>query len=159
MIYYECHADRAFLEGLGFGSSELNKNHRFGRSRVLATVQEKVNSDALIDEDPFKGRDDFLKKLLKECVIYQDNALIYCKDKNENKIIILRPDLENFVLVVAKDLRVDLLKEFKLPKNFDDLHDLLRVEKNSNARLRFSDFIGKASDHPSIKKIKEIFKK
>jgi hypothetical protein len=159
MIYYECHADRAFLEALGFNSSELNKNHRFGRSRVLATIQEKENIDALVDEDPFKARNEFLKKLLSENIIYEDKTLIYCRDKNGNKIVILRPDLEHFSLAVAKELKIDLSKEFNLPANFDDLHDLLRVEKNSNARLRFSDFIRKASIHSSIKRIKEIFKK
>lgn len=158
MIFYECYADEAFLGFLGFNSRELRGGHSFGRSNVCFKLRKQGNSLGLIDEDPNRTKDAYLKHLSSLQPGYQDQYLIYMSDKKlGNDLIVLRPNLEGLIVRIAKDKKVGL-SAFNLPSNEDELHDRLKLQNNLRDRGRMIDFIRSNEDHPAILKLKEFVK-
>jgi hypothetical protein len=157
MIFFECYADESLLRVIGMDGKSLRGGHSFGRSNVSRKLRKWPNSLALIDEDPNAAKDSFLKDLYSLVAIYSDDYIQVLFHKAGNsKVIVLRPDLEGFAIRLAKDKGIDLKEKYKLSMNKSELHDLLRIEKNSTARKKFAEFIKEVSDHKAILKIKEF---
>lgn len=135
MTYFECYADECLLKCLGFNSKELRGGHSFGRSKVCRKLSKTSNSWGLIDEDPNASRDSYLKHLFSLNPIYEDVQLLCSKDKKRNnKIIVLRPNLEAWTLKLAMEEGVDLAKEYGLPSDWKGLHEVLGLQKNFQKR-------------------------
>ncbi len=159
MIFFECYADESMLRYLGFAVSKLKGGHSFGRSNVSKKLFKETQSMGLIDEDPGRAQDPYLKYLFSLNPVYTDQYMICMVDNiRKNKIIALRPDLEGFTLRLAKDRKIDL-KGYALPNDAHALHDVLTLQKNPEKRKKkLIQFFTDNSDHRAILKLKDLVK-
>jgi hypothetical protein len=159
MIFYECYADESLLRFLGFDSRKLKGGHSFGRRAVSKKLQKNHNCWALVDEDPEKAKDDYLREIFRNS-FYEDANLLVSRDTQRgHKIIILRPDLENWVIRLARDSKVSLNNsKYNLSSNADQLHSQLSLRNNVRERGRFKEFMEEISTHKTIVKLKELIK-
>lgn len=94
---------------------------------------------AVIDEDPGKGRMPLLDEYRKEremadLIFYSHTQLDCC-------LIVIRPDLENWLLKRAKKNGIDP-SDYGLPDDADRLHSIIHVERNSRFREMINDLKG-----------------
>jgi hypothetical protein len=160
MIFYECFADRTLLECLGVKSGSLKGGHSTGRSRVSAKLQKLGGSLGLIDEDPGASMDSYLRSISVRPPLYDDKFFSCIDDhKLNNRILILKPNLEALLIKVASDLKIDLRKQYGLPDKEQYLHDVLRIEANHFERSKLSRFVMDNMNHPSFRKLIEFLNK
>lgn len=158
MIFFECYADEALLRFVGFSSRELKGGHSFGRSNVCLKLKKTGRSVGLIDEDPNATQDAYLKQLYLLRPNYVDSYLIHIVDEAlENRLLILRPNLEGFIVKIARERKIDL-KDFNLSDNVRELHDWLRLQNNATGRGHLIKFVQAHQDHSAIKKLKQFIK-
>lgn len=113
--------DLVLVRALGFTKKRSSK--RDGKGEVCNYLRKNSNLLALVDEDPDSQVSRYLKGLPQTALDF--NLLEYKDLKNNNKIIALRPRLEEWILQVVKEAKIDLQKQFKLPDTPKDLHDAL----------------------------------
>jgi len=121
MIYVECKADKVLIENLGILKEEIY--HCGGKGRVMSKLLKGEKNYALIDEDPRSPQPRSLKIFDKKKEKY--NIKILC-DKKENKLIILCPNLETWILKVAEKNGIDV-KKYGLPQDFNELHRIINI--------------------------------
>jgi len=158
MIFFECYADESLLRSIGVVSRRLSGGHSFGRSNVMKRLSKAGNSIGLIDEDPGSTRDGYLESLLSGKPDYADKYIIYTTDpKNSNKLVVIKPDLEGLILNIAEDLKKNL-KNYGLGSTKRELSDQLKIQKNKRHNEKLIGFLQDAGNHPTIIKLKEIFR-
>jgi hypothetical protein len=159
MTYYECYADESVLKFLGFTSSELKGGHSFGRSRVSAKLKKETRSLGVIDEDPGSAKDSYLNYLFHLKPIYLDEYLRVVVDaKTQNKLVVIRPNLEAWSVRLAQEKRIDLKSHYNLENDWRKLHDVLRIEKNEIKRHKFIQFISDIFDHKAITTLRQFIR-
>lgn len=157
MTFFECYADEILLKHLGF--SKRNTEHSFGRSSVCFKLSKSSSSIGLIDEDPNSPKEPYLKYLYTLQPAYEDEYLICFNDKKQvNKLIVIRPNLEEWSLRLARDKQIDLVKQYNLSNNVKKLHEDLMLSKNLKKFQSFGKFLSDISDHTALVKIKELIK-
>jgi Txe/YoeB family toxin of Txe-Axe toxin-antitoxin module len=136
MIYLECYADEAFVKTLGIGSKEIK--HAFNKGEVCNMLRKVTGSVGLVDEDPFSGKPSYERHMLG-FKVFEDEKIILCEDKKtNNKLVIIRPTLEGFVIKIAKENEIDITQKYKrLSANRKGLHDDLTFKRN---KQKFEDF-------------------
>ena len=158
MIFFECYPDESLLRFLGFTTDRLKGGHSFGKSNVSKKLQNATQSMGLIDEDPGRTQDPYLRYLLSLNPVYSDQYLGCFMDvSRSNKLVVLKPDLEGFTLRLAKDLKIDLIN-YSLSNNVNDLHDILTLRRNYQKREKFIQFFADNANHWVLLKLKEIVK-
>jgi hypothetical protein len=159
MIFFECYNDEDFLKFLGLTRRDLSGGHSFGRSNVCLKLKNKSNCRGFVDEDPKKPKDSYFSHLLSLKPSFVDDYLMYIVDPRlNNKVIVIRPDLESFALRIARERKIDLEEKYNLSNEFKVLHDTLKIQKNEKERLKFIQFVNDVSDHKAIVKLKELLK-
>lgn len=109
VFYVECDNQRRMVNIL-WGIDKPNHPRLGGRGGCLSQIRkEKENYVALLDEDPQAERPTE-KLLLKEGfeLVKKEGDMKLFKDKNNNLIITLSPDLEGWIYRVAKKEEVKL---------------------------------------------------
>jgi len=117
MIYCECKPDEVLIKVL------INKKPKHGdnKSEICKRLENEKDKIALLDKDPTSSQPPYLKNLSK-INNYSDLKLEICYDSvRNNKIILLNPRLEDWILRVAKNVGVNPI-DFDLPKNPKSLH-------------------------------------
>lgn len=156
MTFFECFADKSLLRQLGLSSKELKGGHSFGRSKVCSRLKNASDSLGLVDEDPGAARDPYLKHLFTLSPIYEDNNLFCSMDsKRNNKLIVLKPDLETLILRIASEMRIDLNKKYRLPTDRKSLHSVLT---NIQKREKFNELLMATAEHKTVEKLKQLIK-
>ncbi|MCL5408810.1 MAG: hypothetical protein M1135_02145 [Candidatus Omnitrophica bacterium] len=98
MIYVECKSDVALVESLGISRKEIE--HKSGKSGVCKILQKQSNSIGLVDEDPGAGNPSYIKTL--KSLNEKNDIKIFIDNINKNKLIMLCPQLEGWILKVSK---------------------------------------------------------
>lgn len=156
MIYFECYADESLLRSLGFTARDLSGGHSHSRSKVSSKLSKSTNSVGLVDEDPMSPRDSYLTDLFSRVPLYEDANLFAFGDlRKNNKLVVLRPNLESWVIRIARDQKVSL-REYMLADTEDSLHDMLAPKTNTTKRQQLVSFISDNIEHRSIAKLKQI---
>lgn len=159
MNFFECYADETLLKQVGLLSKVLKGGHSQGRSKVCGRLSKSMESFGLIDEDPGSARDSYLEALLKVKPTYQDSNIILIVDINRgNKLAIIRPNLEGWIVKIAKDRKVALDRSYALSMKPKELHDFLTPKGNISERKKLNKFLENVSDHKSIVKLKGFIK-
>ncbi len=157
MIFFECYADEVFLKVLGFSKKSIE--HSFGRSRVCFKLSNAKNSMGLIDEDPNSPKEPYLRYLYGFPPIFEDESITFFYDKkSNNKMLVIRPNLEEWSLKLAKDRNIDLGNVYNLSNDVKKLHNDLAFYRNIQKFNAFEALLNSLSDHKTIIKIKELIK-
>lgn len=124
MIFVECKADKVFLKTIGIEEKIIY--HAGGKGRVVHKLIKCKKEIGIIDEDPGRPQPKKLKqfKLIKEV-----HNMKILQDENENKLILLNPRLEEWILNITKRYNLKIEK-FNLPHNGEEFHKII----NSNTQ-------------------------
>ncbi|MGC8976679.1 MAG: hypothetical protein ACP5OB_03545 [Candidatus Ratteibacteria bacterium] len=130
MIYVECKPDKVLIENLDVLEKE-KIYHCGGKGRVVSNVLKGKKNYGLIDEDPLSPQPRKLKNFEKK---YEKYGIKIMGDDKENKLIILCPNLERWILKVVKENSIDI-KKYGLPEEGEELHSIINTNINSFIKL------------------------
>ncbi|GFP27654.1 MAG: hypothetical protein DDT22_00932 [candidate division WS2 bacterium] len=146
MIYFECKSDGLLLKVLGIPKNEMI--HSGGKSLVCKDLEKHNGFKGLIDEDPHTINPHIKNlKLIENSNEFSIKIMV--DNKNNNKIIILCPELERWVIKATEKAGLDI-KDFNLPNNGKQLHSVI----NANLK-KFESLLKKLKDKSQMMKALE----
>lgn len=154
MIYLECYGDEALVKSLGATSKMIK--HTFSKGEVCNMLRKDSNAIGIIDEDPYSGKPQY-EKFMLDRVVFENSNLILCLDQSsKNRLVIIRPKLEDFVLKLADDCKVS---DNRIPNTAKGLYDYLTLKRNTRKFEFFRDFIVQILEKDkTMKKLNEFLK-
>ena len=150
-ILTECYVDSNLIETLIPTKIGYNKQH--GCSRVAGVMKKQLKDKfalGIIDKD--KTDIDYLKEFDK--IDEVEHSLILWKHKEKHHYIIqISPEVEPWLLNVAKELNINL-NDFGLPTELSDLYKYAK-KQSSKSNPDFKRLFGamRGTDHVVIKKL------
>lgn len=157
MIFIECYADEALIRSFGVTSKMIK--HAFSKGEVCNMLRKTTCAVGLVDEDPNAGKSAY-EKLMLQCIIHEDAKIILCEDKKSgNKLALVRPRLEEFILRIAKENKI-VMESYSLSSLPKRLHDDLMFRRNKkkfeDLNILLSDLLKKEE---ALIKLKEFLTK
>lgn len=150
MIYVECKPDFV-LTNLFVSKKEII--HAGNKSEVIKCLRKRNDCKGMIDEDPGHPQPSYLREfnLVKES---SDLGIRILKDKRDNYLIVLCPRLEEWILNSAKERKIDIKKDYRLPTEENKFHAVV------NANISKFELLVKELKNKSLrfKKLEEYFK-
>lgn len=147
MIYLECEADKILVNVLGVPRKEIK--HVFGKGNVCNNLKRNKNSKGLMDDDPLSYQPRHIDKF--RVITDKDNIKLLYDDQNKNHLIILCPRLEEWILNVIRETKVDIT-------NYDLPNDAYKLHKTINTNLKkFKKLIEDVKQQSKILKTLEEF--
>lgn len=126
MIYVECKPDTVMARSLVAGEEV---RHLSGTSRVCHMLMEQSYCRGMVDENDGARKHPYVKKLTALGLVSEQSQcdLIICEDNSQNnRLILLRPRLEEWVIATARIAGLDL-RRYRLPDQPNQLHDVLTL--------------------------------
>lgn len=133
MIFVECKADEVLVRTLtGLPRREVIHELK-GKPEVVKKVSEHNGSKGMVDEDPQATQPRYLK-LMEVVRDLDQRGLRLLGDARDNRIVLLRPRLEDWVKRAAQDAGVPLA-DYSLPDDPERLHQVINVDLRKFERL------------------------
>ena len=123
MIYVECNADKTLVSALGFPRREIK--HAHSKGNVCKRLESSRNSKGLVDEDSFSTQPRYIEKL--KLLSHEDDVKVLYDGRAQNCLIMLCPRLEEWILKVVKEVKVDI-GDYNLPNDADRLHKTINIK-------------------------------
>jgi len=129
MIYCECKPDEALLKEL-VPLKRKDYLHCSNKTEACKKLEKEKEIIAVLDKDPFSPQPRYLRRLQKSSAYHFSGLEILYDPERKNKVILLNPRLEDWILKIAKRKRINP-KDFNLPSNPRKLHRVVnqRLEK------------------------------
>jgi hypothetical protein len=153
MIKYhiECTPEEVLLLTMGLTREVIT--HHSGSGSVCKTLDLNKNLVGLIDEDPDRdSQHSYYNKLYRNPDSDQHNVR-FCIDKvNKNKMIIIKPRFEPWIIQVAEAAGLNM-EDFKLSNNPDNLHREINFKRTELQKLLHKLIAVKS---PAMVRLKEL---
>ena len=134
MYIVECDPDVALVSSLT-SLSKKRITHAAGKHQVLRKLLRQTNSMAMIDEDPLSVQPvAFLQHFQVVNHSDRDGIRILHNNSGHNRLIVLCPRLEEWILDSSKRANIDL-KDYNLPTNANELHEEINFKINRFEQL------------------------
>jgi len=130
MIYVECSPDKTLVRALGISRKEIE--HAYNKGNVCNKLMKTRNSKGLVDEDPSSAQPSYINRLRLHA--QEHDVKLLCEEKNQNFLIVLLPRLEEWILKVVKEMKIDI-SEYTLPDNPKDFHTAINMKLERFHRL------------------------
>ncbi|ELR71365.1 hypothetical protein C900_02823 [Fulvivirga imtechensis AK7] len=146
MIFVEGKPDKIPLKSIGIA----NRNIRIegSKGKVCNRLIKNKNVKGMVDEDPLVPQPSYLKRLRKRS---EDKNLIeYIDDQNSNRLAMIKPYLEEWVMYTCNTYKIDLSAYF-LPNTSKELKRVI----NGNLD-KFNKLISENREIEALKKLKEF---
>ena len=131
MIFVECKPDEVLVKVILPRRETIDELK--GRPAVVRQVQRRKNAVGLVDEDPRAVRPRYLTTLTGTTNRYGFRVLA---DPNKrNRIVVLRPRLEDWVLAAAQSAQLDIQERYGLPADARRLHEVINYRLENLDRL------------------------
>ncbi len=104
MIYLECDPDKALVQTLGLPAKEIK--HVYSKGNVCNKLAKSSQSKGMVDEDPLSSQPSYIEKLRLQS--HEHQIKILYDEKAQNRLIVLCPRLEEWVLRAAQDAGVNI---------------------------------------------------
>ena len=130
MLYVECLADEALARHLGLRRREIE--HELNKDEVLKRLTNTLDSHGMVDEDPNSPTPVQFGRMLRLEDSSQWGILRYLDGRRSNQVIVLRPDLEGWLIRSARDAGISIAEApYSLPVNPKSLHRVIndRLDK------------------------------
>ena len=144
VVYTEGKPDQILVRRLGIANKFIGDGkHKAG---VLKKVAGKTDVLGIVDQDPETTQS--RPKLMNEFQLVEKEyrVIVYFHRSSKNKLIILCPGLEGWVLKAAEASKINVA-DFKLPKKPSSLHNVVNNHLSSFEKL-INELI--ARQNPSI---------
>jgi hypothetical protein len=134
VLIVECDPDLVLVETLTTPSRKRNK-HAGGKSMVIRNLMRTYeNSVGMIDEDPASIQPDDLQRFTETNRLQREQIRIHHHDQRNNRLIVLCPKLEEWVLGACSEAGIDV-RDYNLPNNPNQLHEVINVRINRFRQL------------------------
>ena len=145
MIYVECKPDSKLVKSIT-NVSKRGIVHESNKFEVCRRLEKRKSCTGLIDEDPLSVQPRYIRKTRLENDLSEHDIKVLHHSSTDNRLIVLRPRLEEWVLKAAKEAGIDVRK-YDLPNDAAKLHrhinisldkfeNLLEDLKDSSSRLK-----------------------
>ena len=136
MIFVECKPDAKLVRRL----TSLPKRqvvHHKGKYELCKRLEARHNTVGVIDEDPTAAaQPSYLAKLALSEEFEQAGINVFADPARDNRLVVLRPKLEDWVLAAAQECDLDVRnKEIALPNNARRLHRVINANLQKFERL------------------------
>ena len=148
MIVVEGYADKALVADMGFSKKQIKIGRDKGK--VLESVKKTQAAIGIIDEDPDSGQPSDLRNYIEKDSRHTIKLLAR-KDDDSKRLIQISPRLEDWLYSRAIKNQISP-GSFGLPKYPEDLHKILRVDKNKNFRRFLKKLIELDDEIKTLKK-------
>jgi hypothetical protein len=122
MIYLECDPDKALVKALGMANKEIK--HVYSKGNVCNRLAKSRDAKGLVDEDPASPQPAYIGKL--KLHLHQRDIKLLQEDKTQNRLIVLCPRLEEWILKAAREAKVDI-QDYGLPNEARQLHEIINI--------------------------------
>jgi hypothetical protein len=122
MIYLECNPDKALISALGVSNKEIK--HAFSKGNVCNQLAKHKNVKGVVDEDPASPQPSYVGKLKLHS--HQQGIKFWHDDKNQNRLIMLCPRLEEWILKASQEAGINI-QDYGLPNNANQIHHIINI--------------------------------
>lgn len=133
MIRVECLPDSTLVQSLT-GLTKKHIIHHSGKSEVCKAIKKLNDCVGMIDEDPGRNQPTYLQNLVVQQEMPDFNLRILLDEERNNKIIILCPNLEGWIIKSADEAGIDLNRE-NLSRDEYQLHQIINSRLQNFSRL------------------------
>ncbi|MCS7178334.1 MAG: hypothetical protein RML46_03870 [Anaerolineae bacterium] len=131
VVYVECKPDVVLLQNLGFPCESIQHLRVFGRGKALKGLASGQGNRVLAGEDPLSAQPRMFSGLpIQELPQYRLKIV----QRGQNRLILLCPRLEEWLLWLAKQAGVDP-QRYGLPKNSRELHKVINKRLDNLEKL------------------------
>lgn len=153
MIYVECYPDITLVKSL----TNITKRgiiHEFkGKGEICNRLRNNANSKGLIDEDPSSSQPRYLIEATPEGDFAEYNLKLLHHSSTDNRLIVLCPTLEEWILKSAIQANLDVRK-YGLPNDTVKLHGLINLNIGKFEKL-IEDLKDKSNRLKTLKRLLE----
>ena len=134
MIYIECKPDYVLVNSV-MKTSRKEVVHEFkGKFEVCKRLENAKDSKGLIDEDPSSVQPAYVQRARLETDLPEQGIKVLYDNSNNNRLIILSPRLEEWVLKAAQIAKVDVRK-YDLSNDARKLHEVININLDKFEKL------------------------
>lgn len=135
MHVVECDADVVLVSELA-SISERKIMHAYGKHNVLRRLIFKdTDSIGMVDQDPLRIQPKkFLQRFNEISYSATDKLKILCFPRRNNRLIVLYPRLEEWILEASRRAGISVQK-YNLPSHPDNLHEIINLKTNRFRQL------------------------
>ncbi len=154
MLYVEGKADRVLARKLGIPGRDIGDGEDKGG--VLRRVAQQEGSMGLVDEDPGSPQSSLLNRMEEVTTddLRQLGLRVYQHGPTGNKVVVLCPRLEEWLIRSAGDAGLDLSHpSYNLPNSSSSLHRVINRDLRKLERL-IDDLL--AADAPRLRRLGEL---
>jgi len=154
MIYIECKPDLALVKSLT-NVTRRGITHEFkGKGEICNQLRKQTNCKGLLDEDPSSRQPRYVQEARLENDFPEHDIKVLHHSSTNNRLIVLRPRLEEWVLKAAREASIDVRK-YDLPT------DAARLHREINIRLdKFEKLLEELKDSSSrLKTLKRLLER
>lgn len=136
MIYVECKPDAALVQALTQLPHREIVNELKGKYEVLKRISNGSNAKGLVDEDPAANQPAYFARMEVQRDLPQRGLKILEDVGKGNRVVLLCPKLEDWIIMAAQDAEVDLEdRRYNLPNNPTRLHRVINIDLRKFERL------------------------
>lgn len=152
MIYVEGKADEALVIGLGLTRQEVSRE--LNKDEVLKQLARQTDCRGMVDEDPNSPQPIQLSRMIVAVEYDQLGLRVYDDTARHNRVILLRPRLEEWLLRAAGDAGLDVGgRRYNLPSSPTRLHREINLDLRKVERL-LVDLL--AADAPRLRELRRL---
>jgi len=135
MHIVECNPDVVLISELA-SISRKNIMHAHGKHRVLRRlIYKDTDSIGMVDHDPLRIQPvKFLQRFSRDRYFPIHKLEILRYEQRGNRLIVLYPKLEDWIMEAADSSRIRL-RNYNLPSNPDELHEVISLRLNRFRQL------------------------
>ena len=134
MIYLECKPDFALVKSITRVPKREIIHERKGKSGVCKRLEGQRNCKGLVDEDPLSTQPPYIKKVRLENDLFQYELKVFYDESNGNRLFVLCPKLEDWILKAAKEAHLGM-KKYGLPDTQEKFHKVINLDPSKLERL------------------------
>ncbi len=134
MIYVECKPDFTLVKSLTKIPKKEIIHEMKGKSEVCKKLERQRNCKGLVDEDPLSTQPSYIKKVKLENELFQYELKVFRDESNENRLIVLCPRLEEWILKAAQEADLNV-ERYHLPNIPGKLHRVINLDLSKFERL------------------------
>lgn len=134
MFVIECKPDATLIRILA-SVSKRRIDHAGNKSRVLRKLMRNYrNSIGMIDQDPYSSQPPDLQKFHEIEFLEKEKIKILQHNRRNNRLIVLCPRLEEWVIEASREGNVDL-NRYNLSDTPEELHDIINIRLDKFQQL------------------------
>ena len=133
MIYVECKPDFALVK-LVTKIPGREIVHEKNKPEVCKRLERQRNCKGLVDEDPLSTPPPYMKKVKTENDLFQYELKVLYDGARNNRLVILCPKLEDWILRAAKEAKLNMEK-YSPPDTPEKLHQEINLDLSKFEKL------------------------